>query len=200
MSVRPPCQWCHHNHDWVPKKREVYFFFYSWKYFSAHFSWTQPSSVALQAVLLRNGTDPFREWCLGFASNRSLQWFVWLTCDYIRRRRLFLAPSIRNAKKYKKNMATSSRTTFARGSASWWRFTRDSLPNRWIESLVLNRFNLVFKFNRTAMNRFNAQDSTDSSCPRLRLKMEKIHQVNLVRLNLLKCTRKNRTALNLSPS
>ena len=27
----------------------------------------------------------------------------------------------------------------------------------------LNRFNLVFKFYRTAMNRFNAQDSTDSS-------------------------------------
>ena len=26
----------------------------------------------------------------------------------------------------KKNMATPSRTTFARGSASWWRFTRDS--------------------------------------------------------------------------
>ena len=27
----------------------------------------------------------------------------------------------------------------------------------------LNRFNLVFKFYRTAMNQFNAQDSTDSS-------------------------------------
>ena len=33
----------------------------------------------------------------------------------------------------------------------------------WIDSLTLNHFNLVFKFYRTAMNRFNAQDSMDSS-------------------------------------
>ena len=42
-------------------------------------------------------------------------------------------------------------------------FCLSPVAGRWIDSLTLNRFNLVFKFYRTAMNRFNAQDSTDSS-------------------------------------
>ena len=43
---------------------------------------TQPSSVALQAVLLWSGTDPIRGWCLGSASNRSLRSFALSICDY----------------------------------------------------------------------------------------------------------------------
>ena len=50
-------------------------------------------------------------------------------------------------------MATPSRTIFACGSV--WRFTRDSLLGHWINSLMLNSFNLGFKFYQTVMNRFN---------------------------------------------